>query len=177
MSDTDADFAAAVWAAPLRTLANGTPVTPTTAAQVFAAAVWAYSSRTMPPTDLLSAIKLKITGSAISAVPYLSAPTRRGDVDYIVVEDAGASLGLVTSSLQIRETRIRFRVYGPGAAVAGGLGDQVEALFTDCTLGFVGGWSGRWFVGDRRHVKDLQLSAPGNEVWYLALEFHSKVKR
>ena len=136
-----------------------------------------------PAADFLNGVKQRISKSTLASSlngqgVYLKKPARANlPAPFIVAEETGASLSLVTNTLQIHDTRVRFRVYGEGAAVAGGIGDRLEDLMNDCSFAFTGGFCSRWLRGDRRHELDQELSTPGNEVWHLQIEYTTKVKR
>lgn len=135
--------------------------------------------------DLLEAIQGQfITSSVAQSVPggiFLNVAGKSAPRPYITIEETGASLKLITSTTTIHDTRIRLRIYAPnddGTGAAGvTLGDQVEDLFTGAALTFNNGWTTPWVRGDRKHQVDRELSRGGQEVWFLAIEFTTRVKR
>lgn len=133
------------------------------------------------PGDLLAAIKARFLASdlasAVTGGIFLEDAGRRASMPWIVAVEAGATPKFVTMQTQIHDTRIRFKLYAEDVELAGPLGDRLEDLFSACTLTFQNGWSSPWIRSDRRHMKDQRLSQAGNEVWYLQMEFTTRVKR
>lgn len=131
------------------------------------------------PVDFLAAIKAQAVAQGLATALtgiYLETASRGAKTPYMVVCETGASLKLKTSSSVIHDTRIQLKLYY-GPASAADLADQAEDCFKGVRLGFTGGWSSEWVRSNRQHLKDHALSRLGTDVWFMQVEFTTRVKR
>lgn len=137
--------------------------------------------RAATPGDVLAALKARVlttyVGPQLAGRVYLNAAGHSPAGPYLVIEEAGATLKLQTSTSTIHDTRLRVKVYAGGLEASAEMAKKLENLLRNQTLDFRGGWATGLVPGDQRHQKDEALSRGGDEVWYTAVEFTTRVKR
>jgi hypothetical protein len=138
--------------------------TPTTAAgaDLLAAICAAYQANTT--------LKANLPGGIYTD----EAPNRAPTGDYIVVEETSANLELKTSTSQIHDVRVRFKVYANDLDLAGQLGDDVTAAYKGVSFAWTGGTASPLVPRDRKHVKDPGRAIGTENVWHLRIDFQTR---
>ncbi len=142
---------------------------------------FSLTGRGAGPSDVLGALKAatlaSYAGHQFGGRVYLAAAGHQADGPYAVVEEAGASLKLQTSTSTIHDTRLRIKVYAGGLEASASLAKRLEGALKNRTLDFRNGWATALVPGDQRHTRDETLSRGGAEVWFTSIEFNTRVKR